>query len=250
MQQQQMRPLTSASPNKLPISNFVSVDRDKTRGQTFIPQYTKVEEVQSPKNLNTLNPTQQNEIQTLKKLVIQLDSRLNSQNEIITQIKTELEKMKELNSELIEKLKTAASPPISNINNLDRRAIDDQKKIKQEIMQLGNKFSEMKVDYETKQMSLEEKVRSIQISFENRMKIFFESKIEFEDIYNSINQLANELSILKEKSGFTDTINEIYHVDQKGYLMDSKNNYLLDKGQMIRLNDKQIQYLKQHHKLL
>ena len=32
-----MRPLTSASPNKLPISNFASVDREKTRGQTFTP---------------------------------------------------------------------------------------------------------------------------------------------------------------------------------------------------------------------
>ncbi|CAD8094543.1 unnamed protein product [Paramecium sonneborni] len=245
-----MRPLTSASPNKLPISNFVSVDRDKTRGQTFIPQYTKIEEVQSPKNQNNLNASQIIEIQTLKKQVIQLDTKLNQQNDIITQIKTELEKMKELNTELIEKLKMSASPTFSNTNNLDRRAIDDQKKIRQEIMQLGNKFSEIKVDYETKQMSLEEKVRSIQISFENRMKIFFESKMEFEDIYNSINQLANELSLLKEKSGSIDMINETYHIDQKGYLMDSKNNYLLDKGQMVKLNDKQIIYLKQHHKLL
>ncbi|CAK86338.1 unnamed protein product (macronuclear) [Paramecium tetraurelia] len=246
-----MRPLTSASPNKVPISNFASVDRDKTRGQTYISQYTKVEDVQSPKSQNNnLNVSQQNEIQTLKKLVIQLDSRINQQNETITQIKTDLEKMKELNSELQEKLKMAASPTFPNSNNLDRRAVDDQKKIKQEIMQLGNKFSEMKVDYETKQMSLEEKVRSIQISFENRMKIFFESKMEFEDIYNSINQLANELSLLKEKTSPADTINETYHVDQKGYLMDSQNNYLLDKGQMIKLNEKQISYLKQHHKLL
>ena len=38
--------------------------------------------------------------------------------------------MKELNSELCEKLKMTASPTISNPNNLDRRSLDDQKKIK------------------------------------------------------------------------------------------------------------------------
>lgn len=38
--------------------------------------------------------------------------------------------MKELNSELIEKLKMAASPTFTNSNNLDRRTVDDQKKLK------------------------------------------------------------------------------------------------------------------------
>lgn len=32
-----MRPINSASPNKYPITNFASVDRDKTRVNSYAP---------------------------------------------------------------------------------------------------------------------------------------------------------------------------------------------------------------------